>query len=96
MRIARSLKCSFRSDNPAINYASLTEEELKRRRSSLLNLYLTSSILWSVALIITLITAKMSMPIIILYVGVIISLLLTSWIDYRRRVSLIDQHLKKR
>ena len=97
MNFVKKLKCSIYSkQNLRFYYESLSKEELANRRSSQLNFFITTNLAWIFSFVTILIASKMSPPLIILYAGVIISLLISTWTDYKRRVSLIDEILKSK
>ena len=97
LRIFNRLKCTLANKQTLRSYyEGLSKEQLKARKKSTLNTYLATSIAWSSALLTIAIVAKMGVPLFILYVGVTISLLITTWTDYRHRISLINQILKSK
>jgi|GEM_PF-4572256 len=97
MNLISQLKCAFTTKQSAEDYyANLTKEELEKRKASQLKIYLSTSVTWVTAMIATVIAAKMNIPVLILYVGVIIALLLTTFIDYRKRVQLIERIIKSK
>jgi len=95
MKIISRQKCAISSKEGLRSYYQrLSKEELEKRKSSQLNVFLTTSLAWVTSLIAVIVAAKISFPLIILYFGVIISLLITTRIDYRQRISLIDDALR--
>ncbi len=95
MKFIEKLKCKAASKKDLNKYyQSLPKEELIKRKSAQRNLYLTTTFCWVFALIATVVAAKMSDVLLVLYVGLVMSLLITTWVDYKGRVSLIDRIIK--
>ncbi|MEO1051859.1 MAG: hypothetical protein AAFX87_14610 [Bacteroidota bacterium] len=94
MKFYSKIKCSLKANgNLSDYYAKLSKEELLSRKSNQKNIYLTTTIMWVSALVITVLAAKMSLPILILYSGAVIATVIASWAEYRKRMALIDRFL---
>lgn len=97
MNIISRIKCSINAKQDLRSYyESLSEQELKKRRSSLLMVFIATNLAWIFSFITILLSVRMDPPLMVFYGGVIISLVILSWGDYRRRVSLIDEILKSK
>jgi len=95
MEVLKKLKCALTSKKPLERYyAELSSEELIKRKAYHLKVYLLTSLCWVFSFVIIIWAAKMDAPILILYTGTIIGVLITLWADYRKKVKLIDDLIK--
>lgn len=85
-----------KAGNVAEYYQKLSKEELMERKKSQTRIYLSTSVAWLAALLMTLYAAKMDPELIILYSGVVVSLLITLFADYRKRIKLINDLIDKK
>jgi hypothetical protein len=97
MNQLQKIKCALTSRMTIREYyTSLPTSTLESRRKTLWQSYTISGALWTLACLLTLIFAKMSTPVIILYSGVKISLCITLYTDYSNKKKLIDRIIQSR
>ena len=58
--------------------------------------YISVSLGWSTALVITIIAAKMSRTLLILYTGVVLVLLINTFMDYKRKAKKINKIIREK
>lgn len=58
--------------------------------------YISVSLGWSTALVITIIAAKMSGALLILYTGVVLVLLINTFMDYQRKAKKINKIIREK
>ena len=97
MEFITKIKCAFTSRQSLKDYYhSLSTPALLARKKTLLTTYLVTSLAWSSTLLVTVFAAKISGALLILYAGVVLYLLITTFIDYRNRLKVIDKIIASR
>ena len=97
MTFLSKLKCAVTSKVSLKEfYTKLSVKELKDRKSYHFSVFLTMSLVWILTFATIVWAASLDMPLTILYGGIVLSTIISLWVDYRKKVKLIDDLLKSR
>ena len=97
MTFLGKIKCAINNKQSLADfYQGLSREELEARKPYHLKIFITMSLVWGVTFVFTAWGTNMKMPLVLVYLGTVISTIITLWVDYRKKIKLIDKLLQSK
>ena len=97
MNLIQRLQCSLSQKGEVeAYYRTLSTAQLKKRKAYHLQLFWILNLSWATALALTVWAANLSLPLLILYAGTVAGIFITQWVEYRRKIKMIDDVLSTR
>ena len=95
-RLIQSLRCSLNNKQTLKGYYnSLGKDELIAKKKNIRKIYLVPTIAWITSFYLIMYSAKMSLPVLILYSGTTVGIIINLYIDYKNRKKIIEKTLEK-